>query len=330
MKKVLAAFLAAAMSLSLVACGSSNTGDSASTDNKAQDNKTYKIGICQLVQHEALDAATQGFEDYLTEKLGDRVKFDNQNAQGDSVNCATIVNQFVSNGDDLILANATQPLAAAASATTDIPILGTSVTDYGVALAIDNFDGKTGMNISGTSDLAPLEEQANMIKELFPDAKKVGLLSCSGEPNSKYQVEKVSEALEKLGYECKSYTFVDSNDVASVTQNACDNSDVLYIPTDNVAASNTEVIKNICIPAKRPIVTGEEGPCKGCGVATLSISYYELGQKTGEMAYKVLVEGKDISQMDIEYAPNVTKKYNKAICEELGVKIPEGYVAIEE
>ena len=265
----------------------------------------------------------------MTEKLGDRVSFDMQNAQGESTNCSTIVNQFVSAKVDLILANATAPLQSAAAATAEIPILGTSITDYATALDIDNWNGQTGRNISGTADLAPLDEQAAVIQELFPDKNRVGLLYCSGEPNSQYQVDIMKGHLEGMGYTCTYYSFVDSNDIASVVTNAASNSDLIYVPTDNTAASNTEVIQNICLPAKIPVFTGEEGICKGCGVATLSISYYDIGYISGEMAYEILVNGADVATMDIRYAPNVVKKYNAANCEALGISIPEGYEAIE-
>ena len=295
----------------------------------AMADDTYTVGVSQLVQHVALDAATQGFQDALTDKLGDAVKFDVQNASGDSNTCSTIVNTFISNGVDLIMANATPALQAAVAATGDIPILGTSVTDYATALDIDDWKGATGMNVSGTSDLAPLDEQAKMLNELFPEAKKVGLLYCSAEPNSKYQIDVIKVYLEEMGYETTEYTFADSNDVASVTQNACDGSDVIYIPTDNTAASCTEAIRNVVEPAGVPVVAGEEGLCAGCGVATLSISYYDLGYTTGEMAYEILVNGADISTMDIQFAPNVVKEYNAEMCEILGIEIPEGYVAIQ-
>ena len=285
------------------------------------------VGICQLVQHAALDQATQGFKDALSEKMPD-VEFDEQNASGDAVNCATITNTFASNGVDLIMANATPALQAAVAATGDIPILATSITEYGVALDIDNFSGVTGINVSGTSDLAPLDEQAAMVKELFPDAKKVGLLYCSAEANSIYQVKVVGEELAKLGYETEEFAFTDSNDVASVSALAAQESDVIYIPTDNTAAAYTETIANEVIPAGIPVVAGEEGICSGCGVATLTISYYDIGYATGLMAYEILANGADIAQMPIEYAPQFVKKYNAANVEALGLTIPEGYVAI--
>ena len=343
MKKAVSLMMAAALTMGLAACGSSastdtaaSTADTAASSSEADadstaaaDGKVYNVGICQLVQHEALDAATQGFKDALTEKLGEgNVKFDEQNASGDSANCATIVNGFVSNNVDLILANATAPLQAAAQATADIPVLGTSVTDYATALDISGWTGTVGNNISGTSDLAPLDQQAAMIQELFPDAKNVGLLYCSAEPNSVYQCDVIEGYLTEEGYTVARYAFTDTNDVTSVAQTAADNSDVIYIPTDNTAASNTEAIANVVIPAKVPVVAGEEGICNGCGVATLSISYYDLGYATGEMAAKILAEGADVSTMPVEYAPNVTKKYNAANCEALGITPPADYVAI--
>ena len=347
--KIASVAMAGMMALSMTACGGSSASTATTEAAKAEagssaessaaegaksaestDGKTYLVGICQLVQHNALDAATQGFKDALTEELGDAVKFDEQNAQGDSNTCSTIINSFVSENVDLIMANATAALQAAQAGTKDIPVLGTSVTEYGVALGIDDFNGTVGGNISGTADLAPLNEQAAMIKELFPDKKTVGLLYCSAEPNSQYQVDTVKKELEDLGYTCEYYAFSDSNDISTITTKAASESDVIYVPTDNTAAANTEIINNICQPAGVPVVAGEEGICKGCGVATLSISYYDLGVATGKMAAKVLTGESDISEMPIEYAPQFTKKYNKTICDQLGVEVPDDYVAIEE
>ena len=229
---------------------------------------------------------------------------------------------------DLIMANATASIQAAASATNTIPILGTSITDYGVALGVDNWTGVSGTNISGTSDLAPLDGQAAMVQELFPDAKTIGLLYCSGEPNSIFQADSMEALLTDMGYSVERYTFADSNDVSSVTANACSNSDVLYIPTDNTAASCTEAINNVALSAGIPIVAGEEGLASGCGVATLSISYYDLGRATGEMAAEILTEGADISTMEVRFAPAFTKEYNADICEALNITVPEDYVAI--
>lgn len=321
MKKLISLVLAAVMALSLVACGSGNK-------DKDTGEKTYKVGVVQLVQHEALDAATKGFTDALKEALGDKVEVVEKNASGDSNNCSTIVNGFISDKVDLIMANATPALQAAASATSTIPILGTSVTDYATALEIADWTGTVGGNISGTSDLAPLDKQAAMLQELFPNAKKVGMLFCSSEPNSKYQVDEVTKLLSAAGITCTEYTFTDSNDVSSVTQKACDDSDVLYIPTDNTAASNTEAIANVVLAAGTPVIAGEAGICKGCGVATLSIDYYELGKITGQMAAKILTGEADISTMPVEFAPTATKQANMANCEKLGITVPADYTAL--
>jgi putative ABC transport system substrate-binding protein len=358
-KKVISVAMAAAMMASLTACGSSSDSASTSSDSSASaesavaeaesaaekeqsevasavaeasdttSDKTYNIGICQQLEHPALDNATQGFEDALKDKLGDNVTFDLQNAQGEQANCATIANNFVANNVDLILANATTALQCAAAATADIPILGTSVTDYATALDIDDWTGTTGTNISGTSDLAPIDEQEKMLVELFPDAKNVAILYCSAEPNSKYQATEFEKALDADGISYKEFTAADSNDIASVVQSAVEYADVIYVPTDNTMAGNTEAINNITLPAGIPVIAGEEGICSGCGIATLSISYYDIGYRAGEMAYEILVNGADITTMEIEYAPQVTKEYNPEIAEKLGVTIPEDYTAIE-
>ena len=330
LKKVTAILLTAVMTAALAACGSSSGDSSGSSGDDAGGSGTYTIGICQQMEHAALDAATEGFQDACRELFGeDNVEFDVQNAQGEQTMCSTIDNNFVSSDVDLILANATLPLQTAAQATSDIPILGTSVTDYGSALGIDDWTGATGVNISGTSDLAPIEEQEDMLLELVPEAQTVGILYCSAESNSKYQAELFEAELEADGISYKEYTAADSNEIQSVTQNAVEECDAIYIPTDNTMASNTQIINNICLPAKVPVIAGEEGICSGCGVATLSISYYDLGYQTGEMAYKILAEGEDMASMEVETAAQVTKKYNPAICEELGITIPEGYEAIE-
>lgn len=354
MKKILsilmAALLVASMCMALGACSKDDktpkdttpagtgadtqkSGDTAADTDKADDKgdgKVYTVGISQLMPHPALDAATEGFKDALVEAFGeDGVVFDEQNASNDTNACTTIANSFVSKKVDLIMANATSALQAAYNATNEIPILGTSVTEYGVALKIDDFNGTVGSNVSGTSDLAPLTDQADMLMEIFPDAKNIGLLYCSGEPNSEYQVKVVEEYLTEKGLTCTRYSFSDSNDLASVTNAAVADSDVIYVPTDNTVAGATGTVENIVVPAGVPVVAGEEGICSGCGVVTLSISYYDLGYKTGEMAVKILKGESKIEEMPIEYAP-ATKKYNPTLVAEYeGLTIPEGYVAIE-
>ena len=318
MKKVISILLCLVLILSLAACGSSG---------KKDDGKKT-VGILQLVQHEALDAATQGFKDAVTAAMGDKVTFIEQNASGDTATCSTIANQFVSEGVDMIMANATPALQAAAAATNTIPILGTSVTDYPSALGIAEADwkGHTGTNISGTSDLAPLDEQAKMFPELLPGVKKIGILYCSAEANSEYQATVVETELINLGYEVTRFSFSDSNDLASVTATACANSDALYVPTDNTVAAYPETVNNVALPAGVPIICGEEGIAARCGIAALTISYYDLGYATGEMAVEIL-NGADAGSMDIRKAP-VTKKFNADIFAQLGITIPDGYVAI--
>ena len=323
MKKIIACLCAALLLVSLAACGTAEVGETGNAGNKV-----YTIGICQLIKHDALDAATEGFKQAVIDGLGeDAVVFEEQNASGDSNTCSTIVNTFVSDEVDLIMANATPALQAAATATADIPVLGTSVTEYGVAMGIENFTGIVGGNISGTSDLAPLDQQAQMILDWFPEAKTVGLVFCSAEANSKYQVEQVEKYLTDAGLTCTRYSFADTNDMSAIVEDAAANSDVIYVPTDNACANGAGIIDGICRPLKVPVIAGEAGICSGCGVATLSIDYYDLGYATGEMAVKILKGEANISEMAIEYTPaeKITPMYNEEICKELGLEPLEGY-----
>ena len=321
MKKLISLVLAAAM---MLGAGSAVTA-------KAEEEKIYTVGICQLVQHAALDAATQGFMDALTEKLGDNVKFDLQNAQGETTMCSTIVTGFVANEYDLIMANATPALLAAVAATDTIPILGTSVTDYGTALAIDDMDATkgTGINVSGTSDGVPAQQYADTVLELVPDAKNVAVLYCSAEPNSVLQADQVVACMDEKGVKTTVYTFTDSNDIQAVVTTAVEGADAMYIPTDNTAASNMTIISNVCGGVNLPIICGEEGMCGAGGLATVSISYYDIGHVCGEMAYDILVNGADVSTMPIGYAASPAKKYNPDYDATIGFEMPEGYEAIE-
>lgn len=321
MKKLISLVLAAAMMLGV---GSAVTA-------KAEEEKTYTVGICQLVQHAALDAATQGFMDALTEKLGDNVKFDLQNAQGETTMCSTIVTGFVANEYDLIMANATPALLAAVAATDTIPILGTSVTDYGTALAIDDMDATkgTGINVSGTSDGVPAQQYADTVLELVPDAKNVAVLYCSAEPNSVLQADQFIACMDEKGVNTTVYTFTDSNDIQAVVTTAVEGADAMYIPTDNTAASNMTIISNVCGGVNLPVICGEEGMCGAGGLATVSISYYDIGHVCGEMAYDILVNGADVSTMPIGYAASPAKKYNADYAATIGFEMPEGYEAIE-
>ena len=320
MKKKIAIILVAAIVLvscvTLVMC------------NKKNENKKFTVGVCQLVQHAALDQATRGFVEALKAELGDKVEILVQNASGDPNTCSTIVGDFVSKNVDLIMANATPALQAAYNATTKIPILGTSITEYGVALGTTLTNGVVGGNVSGTSDLAPLDEQADMILEFMPEVKKVGIVFCSAEANSAYQVAEMKKFLEAKGVTVKEFAFSDSNDISAVVTAACAECEALYIPTDNTAASCAETIGNIVREKRIPVFAGEENTARGCGVASLTISYYDLGVATGKMAAKILKGEADVSTMKVEYAP-ATKKYNKEMCEFLELTVPSGYIEIE-
>lgn len=268
------------------------------------------------------------------DKAGKTVKFDRQNSQNDQNICSTIINKFVAQNVDLILANATSPLSTAKNATNTIPILGTSITAYDVALNTDvPASGIVGGNVSGTSDLAPLETQAQMILDLVgqvKEVKKVGLLYCSAEDNSEYQVKVVKAYLESKGVECTKYTFTDTSDLQAVTTSAAQNNDAIYVPTDNTVAATTGAVDAICSQYNTPVIAGEEGICKGCGIATLSISYYNIGVITGKMAAKILLEGADISTMPIQYDEAPVFKYDEERCQKYGITPPENYVKIEK
>lgn len=324
--KITAIFMVMAL-LMMTMAGCGEKKDEGSADGGS--DKVYKIGIVQQLEHPALDQATEGFEQALKDKLGDKVEFDLQNAQNEQANCATISQGFVSEKVDLIMANATNALQAASAATADIPIVATSVTDYATALNIEDWTGATGTNVTGTSDLAPLNEQVEMITELVPDVKQVGLLYCSAEANSVYQIKEVEKFLDEKNIKYKEYAAADSNEIQAVTTKAVSECDCLYIPTDNTMAQSTETINNVAKPAGVPIIAGEEGICKGCGIGTLTISYYDIGYVAGEMAYEILVNGADPATMEVQTAKNVTKKFNEELCKALNITVPEGYTAIE-
>lgn len=314
--------LAVASVAALAACG--KTGIKINPDKQK-----YVVGIAQFVPHAALDAATNGFKSKLSSLLtgeGREVAFEETNAAGEVSNCPTIINSLVSKDVDLILANATPCLSAAYTATSYIPILGTSVTDFGVACEIEVEDGKTKTNVSGTSDLAPLDGQVNSMLELVPSANKFGILYSANEANSKFQVDEVKKHLETAGKSVTTYAVSGSETLLSVCNAAKAAEDVIYIPTDNFCAENVETIAQAFGDSK-PIFAGEEGICKGCGFATLSIDYFRLGEITGEMAFNVLLGKKDIREYPIQYDTNVKKLYVASRCTALGIDVPadKGY-----
>ena len=319
MKKMLAIVFAALMLLSLAACGGT-----------ASDDGKYVIGICQMTKHPSLDQASEGFKDAVIAALGeDNVVFKEQDAAGEYATCGVVIDGFIAEGVDMILANSTTPLQVAVSATDEIPILGTSITDYAAALNMSEWNGSVEGNVAGTTDLAPLDQQAAVIAELFPEAQNVGLLYCSSEPNSVYQIRIIQEYLNDMGYSCTEFAFADVNDMSYVVETACENADVIYIPTDNTCATYTENIANVVLPAGIPVVTGDTSTCAAAGVATFSISYYDLGWVTGEMAVQILSGEADIADMAIQSAGEAAKMYNPANCEKLGITVPDSYRAVE-
>lgn len=295
------------------------------TMSGCKKDDVINIGIVQLIEHDALDQATQGFIDTLTEKLGeDKVKFDVQLAQGEQANCTTIVNKFVTGGVDLIMANATNAVKAAQEATSEIPIVGTSVTDY-VAAGLVASNEKPGANVTGASDMNPVGVQVELLQTLVPDAKTIGIVYCSAEENSKVQAEEAKAAFEAEGYTVNIYTVADTNEINTVVTKACSEVDAFYEPTDNLIAANIPAMSNITTPAGKPVITGEESMCKSGFLATYSISYYDLGCKAAEMAYEILVNDADPATMPIFQFDSSTLNLviNEQNASELGIEIPD-------
>ncbi len=362
-KKILAAILSGAMVLSLAGCartaGGNTSANEASSEaateetstateetseaaaeesteaaeTTAEAGKTFHVGVIQLVEHPALDAATKGFEEGLEAALaadGYAVEFDYQNAQGEQANCATIATKFVNDNDDLIMANATPALQAVAAATGDIPIVGTSITDYKSAGVIKENDAP-GTNVTGASDLAPVDEQIKLLQKVAPNTQQVAILYCSSEANSAFQVDLAKEALDAAGIAYKEFTVADSNELQSVVSNAITSCDCFYIPTDNTIADNISIVKNATVPEKIPVICGEENMCKNGGLATLSISYYDLGVAAGKQAYDILVKGSDPATMPITFvSEGITSEYNPEIATaiEWDESLLEGLTAI--
>ena len=285
----------------------------------------FKIGIVQLAEHPALDAATQGFQDALTEKLPDQVEFDLQNAQGEQTNATTIVNKFVNDKVSLIMANATNSVKAAREATSTIPIVGTSVTDYVKSGLVESNEAPGG-NVTGASDNNPVDVQVELLAALVPDAEVVGIVYSSAEENSEIQAVEAKAALEAKGYEVKIYTVADSNEIQTVVTKACTEVDAFYEPSDNLIASNVPTMANITTAAGIPVITAESSMCEAGFLATYSISYYDLGHKAGEMAFEILVNGADPATTPIFTfdTSNLTLFINQEVADALGIVIPEG------
>ena len=295
----------------------------------------FNIGILQWVPIEALTKATNGFMDSFREAAGSKsVNFEVQHAYGDANTAMPIVNNFVATNKNLIMANATPSVILAANATTTIPIVGTSVTTYDGAFTNEvTHEVHVPDNVTGTSDLADLAKQAEMVLEWVPTASSIGILYCQSESNSKYQADHIKIELNKLksGLTFHEIIFTDTSDLSQQLSAKVNQIDVLYIPTDNTCADNADVIHNICKPANLPVIAGEEGICKKCGVASLTIDYYRLGRVTGQMAAEILLNGKKPKELPIRYDTDVSKIYNPTILVELGMSesdVPEGYTPV--
>ena len=316
-KKFFAAAAACLMVAGLAACGNEPTPVN-------PHEKVFQIGIVQLAEHPALDEATRGFKEFLTEKLGDKVQFNVQNAQGEQTNCTTIVNQFVSSKVDLIMANATNAVKAAREATSDIPIIGTSVTDY-VSSGLVASNEAPGANVTGASDMNPVNVQVQLMKTLCPEVKTVGIVINSGEENSAIQAEEAKTAFEAEGFAVKIYSVADTNEIQTVVTAACNEVDAFYEPTDNLIAANVPTMSNITTAAGKPVICGEGGMCESGFLATYAISYYELGRAAGEQAYNILVNGADPATTPIFFfdVSNLSLVINEENAAELGITIPE-------
>lgn len=316
-KKFFAAAAACLMVAGFAACGNEPTPVN-------PGEKVFQIGIVQLAEHPAMDEATRGFKEFLTEKLGDKVQFNVQNAQGEQTNCTTIVNQFVSSKVDLIMANATNAVKAAREATSDIPVVGTSVTDY-VSCGLVASNEAPGANVTGASDMNPVNVQVQLMKTLCPEVKTVGIVINSGEENSAIQAEEAKTAFEAEGFAVKIYSVADTNEIQTVVTAACNEVDAFYEPTDNLIAANVPTMSNITTAAGKPVICGEGGMCESGFLATYAISYYELGRAAGEQAFNILVNGADPATTPIFFfdVSNLSLVINEENAAELGITIPE-------
>lgn len=317
------AFIGAAvlMSTAMVFAGGSKESTSG--------EKVYKIGVVQLVEHSALDASYQGFVDGLAETGlvdGQNIKIDYQNAQGEQANCVTIAQKLVNDRSDLILAIATPAAQAVANLTRNIPILVTAVTDPASAQLVKSNE-KPGTNVSGTSDLTPVEAQIKLAKQMVPDLKTIGFLYCSSEQNSKFQIDIAKKVCDELGISYVDATVSNSNEIQQVTQSLVGKVDAIYSPTDNMIAAGMATVALVATPAKIPVFCGEQGMTEMGGLATYGINYYELGKQTAKQAVAILKEGKNPADMPIEYLANGDLYVNIENAQAIGITIPEEIAA---
>lgn len=297
--------------------------------DSASGEKVYKIGVVQLVEHAALDASYQGFVDGLAEAGlvdGQNIQIDYQNAQGEQANCVTIAQKLVNDRSDLILAIATPAAQAVANLTRNIPILVTAVTDPASAQLVKSNE-LPGTNVSGTSDLTPVEAQIKLAKQLVPNLQTIGLLYCSSEQNSKFQIDIAKKVCNELGINYVEATVSNSNEIQQVTQSLVGKVDAIYAPTDNMIAAGMATVALVTTPAKIPVFCGEQGMTEIGGLATYGINYYELGKQTAKQAVAILKEGKNPADMPIEYLANGDLYVNMDTAQAIGITLPEEIAA---
>ncbi|WP_346676113.1 ABC transporter substrate-binding protein [Enorma phocaeensis] len=308
-----------AIALGLAGCSGEQGAGSGS--GSAAASGSYRIGVLQLTQHAALDAANEGFIAALDE-AGIDYEADQQNASNDQNACQTIAQTFVNDGCDLILAIATPAAQAVLGATQDIPVVGTAITDFAASGLVDSNDAPGG-NLTGTSDMNPVEDQIALLQQLIPDASTVGLLFCTAESNSEIQIEMAEEALDAAGIGHERFTVSSSNEIQSVVETMVGQVDVVYAPTDNTIAAAMTQVASIANAAGVPTICGEVGMVEAGGLASVSINYYELGYRAGEMAVEILTEGADPAEMPIETmdAEDCDLVYNQATADEIGIDV---------
>lgn len=326
--RILAAAVAAAMAVSLSACGGqAAAGGAAANSNPASagsSGKVFTIGVAQLVTHPAMDAALKGFQDGLAQagfKEGENVTYDIQNAQGEQSNCVTIANTFANKKPDLILAIATPAAQAVAKVITDTPVMITAVTDPEESKLVKS-NKAPGGNISGTSDKTPVKDQIALIKEIIPNLKTVGIMYCSSETNSQIQAKWAQDACKELGLSSRDFTVSNSNEIQQVAQSMVGKVEAVYIPTDNMLASGMKNVVAVTNDAKLPIITGESGMVKNGGLCTVGINYEKLGFQTGTMAAKVLKGEAKPADLPIEYQEDYDISYNSETAKKLNITLP--------
>ncbi len=329
-KKICSFAMATTMIFTVAACSSQPTEPAENQEvgeEQTAEGEQFKIGILQLMEHDALDNARNGFLDALEEggyAEGEKIVVDVQNAQGDQSNLKTMSQKFVNDKEDLILAIATPAAQSVAAETQEIPILATAITDYPEAGLVESNEAPN-VNLSGTSDRTPVKEQFALLKQILPDVKKVGIMYNSSEANSEIQARSAIEACEDLGLEYQEGTVTNVNDIQQVVQSIVGEVDALYIPTDNTFASAIPLVVSITDVEKVPVICGENGMVKGGGLATVGIDYYKLGQQTGKMAIRVL-EGEDVSKMPVEFPDSTEVCINLDTAEKIGVTIPQDII----